>query len=801
MFILHKEGVEEAVLAFLRAARENHAEVYIVSYTLSPTEKVLDALTAVRNAGGSARIVCKHPRHEDDDVGARLTRRVYESLAKALGSPQCVRGLVGEASEADGEDGPYGRLHAKLFVARTSAGDVQALVGSANLSGPSLTSYTESLYRIPAGPDAENAAEAAVKLWEAACQIDLEDCAVGESAAPDSPLATPQSTGRLEVAVRYEGTPSLVGSTRKWRSEDQNPQEFEPPPGTSRSLRQLIAAVDALLGNWPTPGQDEQLRIFRSLARERHRLNILYLPVGVGKTLIAYRWLLRHVSIARTQGLPTATSLMCLPNEWVEKSVRHDLESRSILDESVVRISRVSHVFEHDFSDFVAVVLDECHNWSPIGAPETSAYARAYEEIRRRKKVKLLGLSATPCRMDQGAFNVRTFASAFMQIQREQFQPRMLLREAVEAGFIVRPRFIPLPLGQTKLDEIQAILGRGRIVWGDYAGTVLRNVWNVLNSDPLLLAKTIFKLAGKHKRRRIVVFVPPVGTGSDLFLEAMVSVFGEGNVHNFLSRETTQAQARLVFDEFRHTAATPGKPLALVTVERFAEGISVPDIDAIVMLRATLSPRVFIQAIGRGLRLCPDAGKTDCLIIDPLGIEEKFNDFEASLTGSETAAPGQETVSEEALDARSLLRWFRKAFHTWALGRHQDRILRKEDLSSSGKKDERYRRILKHWDRSADHAQQLLGHLTIDDLKEVAGRRDPSFVASQHGTKMQLLKFIMSDATAEREPAIPNAPVNVPLRNRRKAGSAMSGAIAAPGPEETPTFAPWPFPIKTEPQG
>lgn len=768
MLILHDKGVEATVLAFLQEAETACAEVYVISYTLSPTENVLKALAAIANAGGSVRIVCKHPRPEDDDGGARLSREIFDLLGDTLGSTQCVRGLVDGASEADGEDSPYGPLHAKLLVARTPAGSAQALLGSANLSGPSLTRYTELLYRIPAGPHAEEAARIAARLWEAARDIDPEDCAADDSGAAVVPRAAYRTTRNTEVEVKYEGTPRSVGSATKWRDEKPDPLEFAPPPETPRRLKNLIALVDDLLGNWPSPGSDEQLRIFRSLAREQHRFNILYLPVGVGKTLIAYRWLLRHVSIARAQGARTATALLCLPNEWVEKSVRHDLESRNILDESVVRISKISLMFEHDFSEFAAVVLDECHNWSPTGTPETSAYARAYAEIRRRKTVKLLGLSATPCRMDQRAFNVSTFASAFMQVQRKQFQPRMLLREAVDAGFIVRPRFVPLRLEDNKLDEIQTILGRGRIVWGDYAGTVLRNVWEVLNGDPRALAEAIWEVVKRNKRRRIVVFVPPVGTGSDIFLGEMAAVFGEGNVHNFLSRDKTQAQARAVFDEFRHGVATPRKPLVLITVERFAEGISVPDIDAIVMLRATLSPRVFIQAIGRGLRLCPDAGKTDCLIIDPLGIEEKFNNFEASLTGSETAAPVQETVSVERVTAKSLRSWFKKAFCTWALGRHQDRILRKEELRPAGTKNDRYQQILKHWDQSEHHAQQLLSHLTVDDLKEVAGAKDPSFVASHHGTKMKIVQFIMSDAMAD------------------------------PDAEDTAPLARWPFPLKKQ---
>ena len=53
---------------------------------------------------------------------------------------------------------------------------------------------------------------------------------------------------------------------------------------------------------------------------------------------------------------------------------------------------------------------------------------------------------------------------------------------------------------------------------------------------------------------------------------------------------------------------------AIVSIAVLTTGTDIPRIDCICMLRATQSVTLFIQCVGRGLRLHP--GKTDCLILD-----------------------------------------------------------------------------------------------------------------------------------------------------------------------------------------
>lgn len=56
-------------------------------------------------------------------------------------------------------------------------------------------------------------------------------------------------------------------------------------------------------------------------------------------------------------------------------------------------------------------------------------------------------------------------------------------------------------------------------------------------------------------------------------------------------------------------AFSSGKFSAIAAVDIMNEGIDIPDVNILVFLRATHSRRIFIQQLGRGLRICPSKSK------------------------------------------------------------------------------------------------------------------------------------------------------------------------------------------------
>lgn len=64
-----------------------------------------------------------------------------------------------------------------------------------------------------------------------------------------------------------------------------------------------------------------------------------------------------------------------------------------------------------------------------------------------------------------------------------------------------------------------------------------------------------------------------------------------------------------------------GKTLVLTNVDLFSEGVDVPALEAVIMLRPTQSLAMYLQQVGRALRLFP--GKKEALIFDHAGNVEK----------------------------------------------------------------------------------------------------------------------------------------------------------------------------------
>ena len=74
-----------------------------------------------------------------------------------------------------------------------------------------------------------------------------------------------------------------------------------------------------------------------------------------------------------------------------------------------------------------------------------------------------------------------------------------------------------------------------------------------------------------------------------------------------------------------------GELCALVTVDLYNEGIDLPSVDTLLLLRPTQSPVLFQQQLGRGLRLAP--GKESCLVLDFVGHHRADFRFDRLLSG------------------------------------------------------------------------------------------------------------------------------------------------------------------------
>ena len=118
-------------------------------------------------------------------------------------------------------------------------------------------------------------------------------------------------------------------------------------------------------------------------------------------------------------------------------------------------------------------------------------------------------------------------------------------------------------------------------------------------------ARQVAEVFRNDKRRGGIAFSPTIEHAE--FFSGQLRAFGL-RAESISSRQDARARDRLLAS-FRR-----GDIDILASVDLFNEGVDVPDVDLIVFMRATHSRRIFVQQIGRGLRL--SAGKTKVVVLD-----------------------------------------------------------------------------------------------------------------------------------------------------------------------------------------
>ena len=636
-FELVKNGVWPSLEYFFENTPKGSI-VYWVTFSLGPSEQDLENIRDILlRKDAKLRVICRNPLVGKGPT-VKITKSTYELIKKYAaifdGSIKAFPRGEDEGMFDEDESVP-GKLHAKFIVAAKGSEPSPLIVtGSFNFASKSLSENTESIFLAHDSDQAKKALDAALRLYE--CSEDLTEY-------------------HCEQGMRVDIQHIIDHGPRHGVNRPVVPIEQPTHIGEPEDLKKMAATLDKMLQNYPKNGQKRQYEIYLTLekrASEGHRkIDLLYLPVGVGKTFIALRWLIYHLhnSICRKND-KRAIAVYLTPNEWIEKTIINavaDVAKRSGLSlqqaSQLIKVVRPTNATEFVSNRHVsAVVADECQNWNPElqgQKGENTSYTRILNKWRS-KKLPILGLSATPCRMKEQRFNPRTFIERFINKPPDaaEDRPFMELAEAIDEGFICRPEYqIFLYEKQAKVKEILTGNGNGCLIgYGEYSQVTLRNVWHEIADDPEKLAKTIIDAFVKYKTRRAVIFLPPVEDEADEFVEAMKNMMREKTgrkkyLFDFRSCSSSGRLGAYVFEQYQQSDnGSTGCPPVLLTIDRFGEGVSIKDIDMLVMLRATLSPRVAMQALGRGLRINPPQ-KERCVILDAVLFKERVEQWEKSL--------------------------------------------------------------------------------------------------------------------------------------------------------------------------
>lgn len=348
----------------------------------------------------------------------------------------------------------------------------------------------------------------------------------------------------------------------------------------------------------------EQIALSRS--RGQHR-NLLVAATGTGKTVMA------AIDYARLRdSLPRARLLFVAHREEIlERSLatfRHALRDHAFGELWVggARPKEFDHVFASvqslaaapkpiDADHFDVVIIDEFHH----------AAAPSYQDlVERLKPRELLALTATPERTD---------GLPLLQWFDGRIAAELRLWDAIDQQRLAPFQYYAVHDG-LDLSQLQWRRGRGYDVEDLTRVLTANDVW------ARLVVAQLAKHVGDTGQMRALGFC--VGVAHAKF---MARVFNE------LGIKAVAVDADTPSNE-RHRALTDlrdRKVNAVFSVDLFNEGVDVPAVDTLLMLRPTDSATLFLQQLGRGLRR--HTGKAACTVLDFVGHQHADFRFDLKL--------------------------------------------------------------------------------------------------------------------------------------------------------------------------
>jgi len=458
------------------------------------------------------------------------------------------------------------RLHAKAWLFRRNTGLTTAYIGSANLTSTALGAGQEWMVKV--------------------CAADLP-----------------------HVIEQFAGTFDTLWSE----------PEFEPySPDDAAQRARLQSALSAettsspdtfLVTLNPLPFQNV---ILDKLAAERvvhgRRRNLVVAATGTGKTVIAALDYVRQVAASGV-----APRLLFLAHRYelldqARKTFRHAMQDPSfgeVLD-GAHKPEKWDHVFASIQSAastnlidrfgadyFRHVIVDECHH----------VPAASYQAVVPHLRPKLLvGLTATPERSD---------GKSLLPDFDDHIAAELRLWHALDDQLLVPFEYYGVSDGVDLRNVRWSRTGYDVGALGDlYTGHTAR-------AD--LIRHQLVKRVANVREIRALAFCVSIEHA-----EFMAARFRAAGI-----------PSRAVFGNSPDREAAPGllrerAVNVLFTCDLYNEGVDLPFVDTLLLLRPTQSATLFLQQLGRGLR--HHTGKSSCLVLDFIGQHRDEFRFDVTLS-------------------------------------------------------------------------------------------------------------------------------------------------------------------------
>lgn len=322
---------------------------------------------------------------------------------------------------------------------------------------------------------------------------------------------------------------------------------------------------------------------------------LIVTPTGSGKSVILAEFIRR----ACTEYPGTKILVTTHVKELVEQDYKKILELWPAAPVGVfsaglnrrqlkpITVASIQSIYNKEafHGSFDLIVIDEAHL---IPHKSDGMYRKLLDaSVAANPYTKLIGLTATPYRLDSGVLHEGDGA-LFDGISYE-----VSVADLIEASFLCR-------LTARHGDDVN--LAGVKVTAGEFNLAQLSErmaALELVEHHADLIAKRC------QDRNAWLIFAVTVEHSAQI----AAALKRRGIAADYVSGDMTNAERDARINAFKR-----GELRALVNCAILTTGFDHPATDAVILLRPTLSPGLYVQMVGRGLRLHPT--KNDCLILD-----------------------------------------------------------------------------------------------------------------------------------------------------------------------------------------
>ena len=345
---------------------------------------------------------------------------------------------------------------------------------------------------------------------------------------------------------------------------------------------------------------DVQRQALNALAATRHSGNkrgLVVMATGLGKT---------YLGIFDAKAMDATKILFIVHVDHILKQAKNSFEKvlphrsaemgfftgkeksykdKNIIFATIQTISKDDNLHQFSRNHFDYIIVDESHHTA----------ANSYKKIAAYFDPKFfLGLTATPDRMDE---------QSILDYYDNNLVFEMGQSEAIKQGYLANLNYMGL------LDNVDY----SNIFYNGFRYDVndLNKLLMIEKRDDAIMSQ-FMKYAADKKTIAFCVSIEHANWSAQKFRENGIDAIAiHSKIENNHSEGAYQSASEIIdaFDQ--------GKHQVVFVVDMLNEGIDIPDVECLLMLRPTESNAILTQQLGRGLRL--SKGKSEVLVLDFIG--------------------------------------------------------------------------------------------------------------------------------------------------------------------------------------